>query len=43
MGLSRNGKRGDYQLEGLLCGQKEEENMEIHTVVYFLDGVEGKE
>ncbi|RVW85327.1 putative ribonuclease H protein [Vitis vinifera] len=43
VGLSRNCKGGDYQLEGFLCGQKEEENMEIHTVVYFLDGVEGKE
>uniref|UniRef100_F6H2B3 Receptor-like serine/threonine-protein kinase n=1 Tax=Vitis vinifera TaxID=29760 RepID=F6H2B3_VITVI len=39
----RNCKGGDYQLEGFLCGQKEEENMEIHTVVYFLDGVERKE
>ncbi|RVW48505.1 hypothetical protein CK203_113272 [Vitis vinifera] len=43
VGLSRNCKGGDYQLEGFFCGQKEEENMEIHTVVYFLDSVEGKE
>ena len=43
MGLSRNCKGGGYQLEGFFCGQKEEENLEIHTVIYFLDGVEGKE
>ena len=30
-------------MEGFFCGQKEEENLEIHTVVYFLDGVEGNE
>ncbi|RVW80825.1 putative ribonuclease H protein [Vitis vinifera] len=29
--------------KGSFVGKKEEENMEIHTVVYFLDGVEGNE
>ena len=24
------------------CGEKKEEDMEVHSVMYFLDGVEGK-
>ena len=43
MGLSRNCKGGDYQLEGFFCRKKEGENLEIHTVIYFLDCLEGEE
>ena len=43
MGLSRNCKGGLNLLEGLLCGEEKEKAMEIHLVVYFLDGLEGEE
>ena len=43
MGLLRIYKGGDCQLEGYFCGKKEGENLEIHTVIYFLDGMEGEE
>ena len=26
-----------------LCGEEKEKGLEIHTVVYFLDGLEGEE
>ena len=43
MGLSRNCKGGLNYLEGLLCGKEKEKGLEIHIVVYFLDGLEGEE
>ena len=30
-------------LEGPLCGEEKEKGLESHTVVYFLDGLEGEE
>ena len=29
--------------KGSFVGKKRKKNLEIHTVIYFLDGVEGKE
>ena len=29
-------------MEGPFCGEKEEKDLELHPVVYFLDGMEGK-
>ena len=43
VGAPRDGEGGVIQLEGPLCGEKEEKNLEFYTVVYFLDGMEGKE
>ena len=43
MGLSRNCKGGLNFLEGPICREENEKCLEIHTVVYFLDGLEGKE
>ena len=37
-----NEERFNY-LEGPLCGEEKEKGLEIHTVVYFLDGLEGEE
>ena len=42
VGLSRNRKGGLNWLEGPFCGKEKEKDMEIHTVVYFLDGLEGE-
>ena len=42
MGVPRVGEGGFIQLEGPLCGEKEEKNVEFYPVVYFLDGMEGK-
>ena len=39
MGFSRNCKGGLNYLEGPLCGEEKEKGLEIHTVVYFLDGL----
>ena len=43
VGVPRVGEGGIIQLEGPLCGEKEEKNLEFYPVVYFLDGMEGKE
>ena len=43
MGLSRNCKRDLNLLEGPFCGKEKENDMEIHPVVYFLDGLEEEE
>ena len=43
VGVHRVSERGVIQLEGSLCGEKEEKNLEFYPVVYFLDGMEGKE
>ena len=43
VGVPRVGEGGVIQLEGSLCGEKEEKNLEFYLVVYFLDGMEGKE
>ena len=43
MGLSRNCKGGPIELERFFCGEKKEKNLEIHPVMYFLDGLERKE
>ena len=42
-GSYRNCKGGLNLLEGLFCGEEKEKDMEIHLVVYFLDGLEGEE
>ncbi|RVW48992.1 hypothetical protein CK203_080959 [Vitis vinifera] len=42
MGVSRDRQRGVIWLEGPFCGEKEEKDLELHPVVYFLDGMEGK-
>ncbi|RVW32801.1 GTPase Der [Vitis vinifera] len=39
----RNCKGGLSQLEGLVCGKEKEKDMGCHSVVYFLDGMEGEE
>ena len=43
MGVPRVGYRGASWLEGFFCGKKKKKNMEFHTAVHFLDGLEGKE
>ena len=43
VGVPSVSERGVIQLEGLLCGEKKEKNLEFHPVVYFLDGMEGEE
>ena len=43
MGFPRNCKGGVNLLEGPFCGKKKEKNLEIHTIVHFLDGLEGEE
>ena len=43
VGVPRVGEGGVIQLEGPLCREKEEKNLEFYPVVYFLDGMEGKE
>ena len=42
MGLSRNCKGGTIKLEGPFCREKKEKDMEVDTVVDFLDSLEGK-
>ena len=42
LGVPRDGEGGFIQLEGPLCGEKEEKSLEFYPVVYFLDGMEGK-
>ena len=41
--LSKNCKGGLNLLEGPFWGEEKEKEMEIHPVVYFLDGLEGNE
>ena len=43
MGLPRNCKGGLNYLEGPICREEKEKGLEIHTVVYLLDGLEGEE
>ena len=43
MGLSRNCKGGFNYLEGPICGEEKEKGLEIHTIMYFLDGLEEEE
>ncbi|RVW34522.1 hypothetical protein CK203_115339 [Vitis vinifera] len=43
MGPPRNCKGGFNLLEGFICREEKEKNLEIHSVVYFLDGLEGEE
>ena len=43
VGVPRVGEGGVIQLEGPLCGEKEEKKLKFYPVVYFLDGMEGKE
>ena len=43
VGVPRINERGVIQLERSLCGEKKEKNLEFYPVVYFLDGMEGKE
>ncbi|RVW30453.1 putative ribonuclease H protein [Vitis vinifera] len=42
-GSSRNCKGDSYLLEGLICREEKEKDLEIHSVVYFLDCLEGEE
>ena len=41
LGLSQVGQGGFTQLEGFLCGQKEEKDLELYSPVYFLDTLKG--
>ncbi|RVW93878.1 Transposon TX1 uncharacterized 149 kDa protein [Vitis vinifera] len=43
VGPPRNCKGDSYLLEGLICREEKEKDLEIHSVVYFLDGLEGEE
>ena len=38
-----NCKGGFIELEGRLCGEKKEKDLEIHSIVHFLDGLEREE
>ena len=43
MGPTKNYK-GDFNiLEGLICREEKEKDLEIHSVMYFLDSLEGEE
>ena len=42
LGVPRAGEGGFIQLEGPLCGEKKEKNLEFYPVMYFLDGMEEK-
>ena len=42
MGISRNRKGGLIEAEGPFCREKKEKDMEVYTVVHFLDSLEGK-
>ena len=42
MGVPRESQRDVSQLEGPFCGEKEEKDLDLHSVVYFLDGMEGE-
>ncbi|RVW95784.1 LINE-1 retrotransposable element ORF2 protein [Vitis vinifera] len=39
---NRESQRYVSQLEGPFCGEKEEKDLDFHSVVYFLDGLEGE-
>ncbi|RVX21198.1 LINE-1 reverse transcriptase-like [Vitis vinifera] len=39
---NRESQRDVSQLEGPFCGEKEENDLDFHSVVYFLDGMEGE-
>ncbi|RVW88955.1 hypothetical protein CK203_029438 [Vitis vinifera] len=43
LGVPRVSEGGVIQFEGSLCGKKRKKNLEFYPVVYFLDGMEGKE
>ena len=43
MGLSKNCKGGIIELKGPFCREKKENDLEIHLVVHFLDGLEEEE
>ena len=43
MGPPINCKGGFNLLEGFICREEKEKDLEIHFVMYFLDGLEGEE
>ena len=43
MGPPINCKGGFNLLEGFICREEKEKDLEIHSVMYFLDGLEGEE